>query len=175
MPLILFGLFVLIPILEIATFIQVGGLVGLPLTLFGILFTAVLGAFLVRQQGFKAINDARENMAQQKSPAEQMIHGVFILIAGILLLTPGFLTDMIGFLFLVPPLRLTVAHKVWAWLKQNGSFTVNTGDGSGFSQTREQPDFRYNGDPSRKPDSHSGDVIDGEATEIINDRNIENK
>jgi len=153
LPLILFALFVLIPILEIATFIQVGSVVGLPMTLLGILLTAIIGAVLVRQQGFKAINDARENMAQQKSPVEQVIHGAFILIAGLLLLTPGFLTDTIGFLFLIPPLRLSIARKVWSWMKDNQTIIINTQTTSGSYQTtgRENPD---------------GSVIDGEAVEV---------
>jgi len=135
LPIVLFALFVIIPILEIATFIQVGSVVGLPLTLFGILLTAIIGAVLVRQQGFKAINDARENINQQKSPVEQVIHGAFILIAGLLLLTPGFLTDTIGFLFLVPPLRLAIARKVWFWLKDNESIIINTQTTSAYRKT----------------------------------------
>ena len=135
LPLILFGLFVIIPILEIATFIQVGSVIGLPMTLLGILLTAIIGAVLVRQQGFKVINDARENLEQQKSPVEQVIHGVFILIAGLLLLTPGFLTDMMGFLFLIPPLRLTIARKIWLWMKNNGAININAGTMSGNTRS----------------------------------------
>ena len=157
MPLVLFALFVLIPILEIGTFIQVGSVVGLPLTLLGILLTAVIGAFLVRQQGFKALNDARENMAQQKSPVEQVIHGVFILIAGLLLLTPGFLTDSIGFLFLIPPLRLSIAHKVWAWIKANGSIDIKTGGISGNP---------YNTSSHSQRDRVDGTIIDGEVVKV---------
>jgi len=174
MPLILFGLFVIIPVLEIATFIQVGSVVGLPMTLLGILFTAVLGAFLVRQQGFKVLNDAKTNLANQKSPAEQMIHGVFILIAGLLLLTPGFLTDTIGFLFLIPPLRLFIASKVWTWLKTNGSFTIHGADTmGGMDNVHENHDFHHRGFNENM--RGNGEIIDGEAVEIINDNNIEEK
>lgn len=157
LPLILFALFVLIPILEIATFIQVGSVVGLPLTLLGILLTAIIGAILVRQQGFKALNDARENMAQQKSPVEQVIHGVFILIAGLLLLTPGFLTDSIGFLFLIPVLRITIAKTVWAWVKANGSINVHTAN-----MSAQQDDTDYGSQINPK----GGTTIDGEAVEV---------
>jgi len=153
LPFILFALFVIIPILEIATFIQVGSVVGLPMTLLGILLTAVIGAVLVRQQGFKAINDARENMAQQKSPVEQVIHGAFILISGLLLLTPGFLTDGIGFLFLIPPLRLAIARKVWLWIKNSETIIINTSATSGH----------YHSSSSRQGDTT---IIDGEAVEV---------
>jgi len=179
-PLILFGLFIIIPVLEIAAFIQVGSIIGLPLTLLGILFTALLGAFLVRQQGFKALNDAKANLENQKSPAEQMIHGIFILIAGLLLLTPGFLTDTIGFLFLIPPLRLSIAKKVWSWMKTNDSFTINTPGGmggggpNGFEKNNSDSNKtnRYDADQFKK---RNNDIIDGEAVEIINDNNLENK
>ncbi len=154
LPLVLFALFVLIPILEIATFIQVGSVVGLPLTLLGILLTAVIGAVLVRQQGFKALNDARENMAQQKSPVEQVVHGAFILVAGLLLLTPGFLTDTLGFLFLIPPLRLSIANRVWAWIKENGSVNIHT---------QNMPGERSGKGPDRPL---GGTVIEGSAVEI---------
>jgi UPF0716 protein FxsA len=159
LPLVLFALFVIIPILEIATFIQVGSVVGLPLTLLGILLTAVIGAFLVRQQGFKAINDAKANLESQKSPVEQVIHGAFILVAGLLLLTPGFLTDAIGFLFLFPPARLAIAGKIWAWLKENASISsINAGPGGPFGHSREQTsNTRYDYDE---------DTIEGEAVEI---------
>lgn len=168
LPLILFALFVLIPILEIATFIQVGAVVGVPMTLFGILLTAIIGAVLVRQQGFKALNDARENIAQQKSPVEQVIHGVFILIAGLLLLTPGFLTDSLGFLFLIPPLRLSIAMKVWSWIKDNGSFTMHTSGTAGMTGGSSKPNDENLGN------LNSGKVIDGEATEIKKPDNAEN-
>ncbi len=157
LPLVLFTLFVLIPILEIATFIQVGSVVGLPLTLLGIVLTAVIGAILVRQQGFKALNDARENMAQQKSPVEQVIHGAFILIAGLLLLTPGFLTDSIGFLFLIPPLRLSIANRIWAWIKENGTIDI---------QTENMTGRRYEDRPDSHPNSLDGTIIEGKAVEV---------
>ena len=152
MPLVLFALFVLIPILEIATFIQVGSVVGLPLTLLGILVTAVIGAVLVRKQGFKALNDARENLEQQKSPVVQVIHGAFILVAGLLLLTPGFLTDTIGFLFLIPPLRLSIAQKVWGWIKANGSINI-------------QPNNGFENRPSDMSGERGGIIIEGEVIE----------
>lgn len=123
------------------------------MTLFGILITAIAGAILVRRQGFKTINDARENLDKQKFPVEQVIHGTFILFAGILLLTPGFLTDTIGFLFLIPALRLAIAHKVWNWIKSNDAVNIHM-TGTGDDRTHSSAN------------SKSGSVIDGEAVEI---------
>lgn len=153
MPAILFILFVIVPILEIATFIQIGSLFGLVPTLLGILITAIIGAFLVRQQGFKALNDARANLESNKSPIEQVIHGVFILAAGLLLLTPGFLTDTIGFIFLIPPFRLRIARSIWSWLKTNA--TVST-----FGAQYDGHTNHANRNP--KDDK----TIDGEAVEV---------
>jgi len=153
--LILFILFVVVPILEIATFIQMGSLIGLGWTLFSILLTAVIGAFLVRQQGFKALNEARAQSENNEIPVTPVIHGVFILAAGLLLLTPGFVTDAIGFLFLVPPFRLLVAAKVWAWINANMDVKMmHPGAGQGAPH---------------QPNAGGGDfgtVIDGEAVEV---------
>jgi UPF0716 protein FxsA len=153
--LILFILFVVVPILEIATFIQMGSLIGLGWTLFSILLTAVIGAFLVRQQGFKALNEARTQSANNEIPVTPVIHGVFILAAGLLLLTPGFVTDAIGFLFLFPPFRLLIAGKVWAWISSNMDVKV--------MHPGAEP-----GAPNQPQSGGAGfdNVIDGEAVEV---------
>lgn len=153
MPVVLFILFVVIPIAEIAMFIQVGSVFGLGPTLAGILITALIGAFLVRQQGFKALNDARSNLENNKFPVEQVVDGIFILAAGLLLLTPGFLTDTIGFLFLVPPFRHLVAKTVWRWLKTNANISMS------------QTNFQEKGFQDTGPGSDDK-TIDGEAVEI---------
>lgn len=154
MRLILFILFVVIPILEIAAFIQVGSLLGLFPTLISILLTAVIGAILVRQQGFKVLNDAREQSARNEVPVTAVIHGVFILAAGLLLLTPGFVTDTIGFLFLIPPVRLLLAGKIWSWISANMDVTVMRG-----GHTRGHT-------ASPDSDRFDGVVIDGDAEDI---------
>ena len=154
MRFILLFLFVVIPMLEIAAFIQVGSLIGLWPTLLGIVLTAIIGAVLVRQQGFKALNEAREQSARQEVPVTPVIHGVFILIAGLLLLTPGFVTDSIGFLFLVPPVRLAIAGKVWRWIRENMDIQVVQPGG--------HADDRY------RP-SGDGPIIDGEAEDLTAD------
>ena len=160
MRLILFILFVVVPILEIATFIQMGSLIGLGWTLASILLTAVIGAFLVRQQGFKALNEARMQSAQNEIPVTPVIHGVFILAAGLLLLTPGFVTDAIGFLFLVPPFRLMIAGKAWAWISANMDIQVMQP-----GHTAGNPHGNTYGNPHRGHED--GDIIiDGEAIEV---------
>ncbi|SLN24497.1 phage T7 F exclusion suppressor FxsA [Pseudoruegeria aquimaris] len=101
----LFIAFLTVPLIEIALFIQVGGFIGLWPTLLIVVVTAVLGTHLVRSQGRMAMNDMRNSFSEMRDPTEPLAHGAMILIAGVLLLTPGFFTDAVGFLLLFPPFR----------------------------------------------------------------------
>ncbi len=102
---ILFSLFLLIPLLEIYLLIKVGGIIGAWPTVFLVVFTAVLGAFLLRHQGLFTLNKVQTAMARGELPTMAMLEGVVLILCGALLLTPGFFTDALGFLGLVPPLR----------------------------------------------------------------------
>lgn len=102
---ILLLLFLLIPLVEIYLLIKVGGIVGALPTVFLVVFTAVLGAGLLRIQGFSTMARVRQTLAQGGIPAVEMLEGAVLLVAGALLLTPGFFTDAIGFLCLIPPFR----------------------------------------------------------------------
>ncbi len=144
-------IFILVPIIEIWLFIQVDSLIGLWPTLASVVLTAVIGTWLLRQQGFAVLMQARSSLEQQKFPLEQVIHGVFLLVAGLLLLTPGFFTDAIGFACLVPPLRLALAYGVWSKIKDH-VHVVHPG-------MQQEP--RARGGPSRD----GGPVIDGEIIE----------
>ncbi|QEE37103.1 FxsA family protein [Octadecabacter sp. SW4] len=101
-------LFIVIPLIEIALFIQVGGAIGLLATLVIVIGTAVLGAALVRSQGAQAMANLRQSMNELTDPTEHLAHGAMILFSGALLLTPGFFTDAVGFALLVPAIRLAV-------------------------------------------------------------------
>ena len=98
-------LFITIPLLELYTLIEVGSDIGGMNTILLCLATAALGGFLVREQGLKALWDAREGLAHGHPPAAHMAHGLMIALAGILLFTPGFITDAAGFALLIPALR----------------------------------------------------------------------
>lgn len=102
-------LFLIVPILEIAVFILVGQQIGLGWTLLLILLTAIAGTFLLRQQGFGVLNRIRDDVNAGRMPAAAMADGVLILVAGILLVTPGFVTDALGLLLFLPPFR------AWIW------------------------------------------------------------
>jgi UPF0716 protein FxsA len=101
----LFVAFLLVPLIEIGLFIQIGGLIGLWPTLAIVVLTAILGTYLVRSQGIMALNNLRGSFSRLEDPSEHLAHGAMILFAGALLLTPGFFTDFVGFALLAPPVR----------------------------------------------------------------------
>ena len=101
---VLLLLFIAIPLAEIYVLLQVGGVVGAVPTIGLVVLTAVAGAALVRAQGFSTIQHVRRSMDAGEIPAVALMEGIVLLVAGALLLTPGFLTDAIGFCCLVPPL-----------------------------------------------------------------------
>jgi len=98
-------LFIGIPLLELALLIKVGALIGTLNTILLILVTGILGATLAKQQGLGVIIRIREEMAQGHVPSNELLNGICILVGGFLLLTPGLLTDALGFALLIPPVR----------------------------------------------------------------------
>ena len=107
---ILFLLFLIVPLIEVVILIQVGKAVGAGYTVILIIGTAALGAALLRWQGLATLARVRLSMDQGRLPATELIEGLLLLIAGALLLTPGFFTDALGFLALLPGLRKFVAE-----------------------------------------------------------------
>ena len=107
----IFLVFLIVPIIEIYFLITVGSVIGAGMTIALIIFTALLGAFLVRAQGFSTFARVQEQLAHGEMPALEILEGLFLLVAGALLLTPGFFTDAIGFAFLTPPLRRWIIRR----------------------------------------------------------------
>lgn len=101
----LFLAFTLIPALEIYLLIQVGGVIGALNTFAIILLTGAAGSYLAKMEGFRTFMKIQTSLQQGIMPAEEMIDALIILVAGLLLLTPGFLTDVAGLLLLIPPIR----------------------------------------------------------------------
>lgn len=147
MPLLI--LFIAVPLIEIALFIQVGGVIGLGWTLAIVLGTAILGSWLVRQQGAMALNELRQSFNALNDPTEPLAHGAMILFSGALLLTPGFFTDAIGFALLLPPVR------AWVFRKLRQRVTVQSFTMGQQTETRYR-DYAGQGDT----------VIDGEFQEV---------
>ena len=138
----LFVLFVTVPIIEIALFIQIGGEIGLLSTLCIVIATAFLGTYLVRKQGLSALSQLKNNVETLENPIAPLAHGIMILLAGALLLTPGFFTDAVGFSLLVPNIRIWLFERVKQRIlhSQNGfSFThARTGGAKHSSQNGER-------------------------------------
>ena len=107
----IFLIFVIIPILEITIFITVGSNIGVLNTIAIILITALVGIFLVRRRGLSLLLNARQNMSEGVMPTEEIKGGIFLLISGLLLITPGFFTDCIGFSIFLKPVQNFVAFK----------------------------------------------------------------
>lgn len=148
----LFLAFLAVPLIEIALFIQVGGLIGLWPTLGIVVLTAILGTFLVRTQGALAMNNLRSSFSRLEDPSEPLAHGAMILVSGALLLTPGFFTDAVGFALLMPPVR----SALFAYLRKR----VNV------------QRFEMGSDgPRHAPHPHPGDdIIDVDYTEVPPER-----
>lgn len=144
----LFVVFLLVPLLEIYLLLEVGGIIGVGWTIFAVVFTAVLGAALVRMQGFATVNRIRSQMDQGQLPAVELFEGVFLLVAGALLLTPGFFTDAIGFACLTPPFRRAVIH----YLIRRGTIVHTRSGPDGPGSSGPAPDEPLEGQYRRTDD-----------------------
>ncbi len=126
-------LFILLPVAEIATFIQVGGWIGLWPTVLLILLTAIAGSTIIRMQGQGLLMRARTELDAGRMPMSEMFQGLCLFVAGVLMVTPGFITDIIGFALLVPLFR----HWLSAFLARHIEvFSGKMGTSSGFGAGR---------------------------------------
>ena len=98
-------LFTVVPLIELALLIKLGNLIGLWPTIFIVIATGVLGAALARSQGTRTVGAIRAELAQGRAPTESLLNGLLILVGGVVLLTPGLLTDLLGFSLLIPLTR----------------------------------------------------------------------
>jgi len=111
MPLLLILLFIVVPIAELYVIIQVGQLIGVVPTLILLLADALLGSWLLKHQGRSAWRRFNEALASRRFPGREVVDGALIIVGGTLLLTPGFLTDIVGVFLLLPPTR-AIARRV---------------------------------------------------------------
>ena len=107
-----FALFILVPLAELYLLIEVGSGIGGFLTIALCLLTAALGGILVRHQGMRTLLQAKDLVDRGEPPAEQMLHGMMIAISGVMLFLPGFITDLIGFLLLIPMIRHWLGRRI---------------------------------------------------------------
>ena len=104
--------FVLVPMIEIALFIQVGGAIGLWPTLGLVVLTAIVGTLLVRSQGFMTMRRLQNVMTEGTNPLDPVLHGLMIVVGAVMLLTPGFFTDAVGLSLMIPPVRTWVLRQI---------------------------------------------------------------
>ncbi|MFG5038901.1 membrane protein FxsA [Vibrio cholerae] len=152
-PILLF-LFIAVPVIEIALFIQVGGVLGVWPTIALVLLTAIVGASLVRSQGLQTLLTVQQRLAQGQLPAQQILEGVMLAVAGVLLLTPGFFTDILGMLVLLHAPRAYFAKQLMSRVVVGNIHA----SGAGFEQPnpfhdRANPNgTTYEGEFERKDD-----------------------
>ncbi len=109
-------LFILIPVIEISLFIEIGSIIGSFYTIILIFITAIVGVFFVRQQGISTFQKLTSQLQNLETPVQTMFEGLVILISGILLITPGFFTDALGFLGLIPFTRIIFIKLVASYI-----------------------------------------------------------
>ena len=123
--------FTVIPIVELSILASLSDSLGLPGTIILVLGTGIVGAALARWQGFQAIKRLQNEMRQGMIPAGAVGDGFLIFAAGLLLITPGVLTDIVGLSLLVPPFRKLVMIGLKRWLKRNFKVQVHTAGAAG--------------------------------------------
>ena len=122
-------LFTVVPLVELALLIKLGNVIGLWPTIFIVIATGVLGAALARSQGTQVISAIRAEVAEGRPPTEGLINGLLVLVGGVVLLTPGLLTDLLGFSLLIPSTRNWFKKKLQSRLRKyaersSGSATI---------------------------------------------------
>ena len=148
MAIFLLAAFIAVPVIEIILFIEVGGWIGLWPTIAIVVGTAFAGTTLLRIQGLAVFQRARDSASRNELPVQEVFDGLCLLVAGVLLLTPGFFTDALGFMLLVPLFRKIAGETIWRWLSNRGHINLE-----GF-------------DSASHGSSGPGPVIDGDFEEV---------
>ena len=139
----LFLLFTSISLLEIFVLVKVGSFLGAGATIALVIISALIGSALVRSQGLQLLREVQERMAKGEMPGQQLIEGVMLVVTGVLLVTPGFVTDFCGLLLLQPTIRQRFAQAVLAKITLNSMHNFSNGNGfysggthGGFTQSK---------------------------------------
>tara|TARA_A200000113_G_scaffold220531_1_gene230825 strand:- start:191 stop:712 length:522 start_codon:yes stop_codon:yes gene_type:complete len=160
---VLFLLFALLPILEIALLINVGSVIGGWNTVGLVILSAFIGAYFVKREGVSTLQTAQEKMQRNEVPGKELVEGLMLVVAGILLVTPGFITDIFGFLLAMPGSRHFFAAQVGKHMKMR-VVAPGMGPGAGFGQG--QSPFGQSPFGDRSGENQRGDdIIEGEYTD----------
>lgn len=120
MAILLLAVFIAVPVTEIILFIEVGGWIGLWPTIAIVVGTAFVGTTLLRIQGLAIFQRAQDSASRNELPVQEVFDGLCLLVAGVLLLTPGFFTDALGFTLFLPLFRKIAGETIWRWLLHRG-------------------------------------------------------
>lgn len=161
-------LFIIIPLIELYFIIVVGEMIGAFWTVVLVVLTAIIGVNLLRIQGMSTLTRAQRNMAQGQIPAMEMMEGVALAVAGVLLITPGFITDTLGFLCLIPASRQAIIRFIMSRASVQTNFSA--GGFQSYHQPGSQPGHQ-SGEPKTGPSNtgarsgaKAGRTIEGEYT-----------
>jgi UPF0716 protein FxsA len=166
MAIFILAAFIGVPLLEIAVFIQVGGWIGLGWTLALVILTAVLGTWQLRAQGLATLMRAREQIDHGALPARELFDGACLLVGGVLLLTPGFVTDSAGFLLFFPPVRDILRELLARYVQTSLETRRFVGGEEVCPGGPDGPGRGPGGGPERTPGGARGPVIDGEFRDV---------
>jgi len=177
MRFILFILFIVMPFVEIALLIKLGDSLGFWWTIGIVVATAIIGSYVLQAQGAATLRRVTQSMTSGEAPIKPVVDGFFLVISGAFLLTPGVVTDAIGLLLLVPPVRHAIARWGLGRMIRSGKFTLHTHGTDGMpgeprADAGPRPDpganRRPGAGPGRRPDPRDGKVIDAEFEEVKN-------
>ena len=163
---LIFLLLLLVPVLEIYVFVQVGGEIGAGTTVWLVLLTAIIGIYLVKRQGAALLVAMQQKTAENKLPSAELFEGVCLAGAGAFLITPGFVTDTVGFLLLWPAFRAFLRTTILDTII--GNFTYGFADSDTVRRGKEKFDAYQAEKPSKKTDKKQSTIIDAEF-EMIDD------
>lgn len=123
-------LFTILPAIELYLLIKIGSSIGASSTIMIIILTGAIGAYLARLQGFYILRNIQQSLNQGKMPSEELLDGAMVLAGGVLLLTPGFITDTLGFLLLIPLTRdlikILLRNKLKDMINRGDTITIST-------------------------------------------------
>ena len=117
-------IFIVVPLMEILLLIEIGSRIGTLNTISIIIITGIMGGYMMRQQGFAILANIRMDLSQGRMPTGELINGALVLVGGIVLLTPGFFTDAVGFVLLIPGSRAFVRKKIQLLIQRK----IDSGD-----------------------------------------------
>ena len=132
-----FIIFILIPFIEIYVFLQVGDSIGIGTTLFLAFFTAVLGGIIIKYQGMATLQAVQNSLRHGQAPMAEIFDGFCLVAAGATLITPGFVTDTIGFLLLIPAVRTLIRTAIGKHLEMRSMHDINIDPGNPYSDQRD--------------------------------------